>query len=84
MANSPASDLDEKLARIFRAAFPGLRSQTIETATRDSLAEWDSIASLTLATLLAEEFGETFDLEEAAEWTSYRQIRAELERRIGA
>lgn len=83
MSSSPASNLDEKLSRIFRAAFPSLRDRPVESVTRTSLAEWDSIASLTLANLLAEEFGETFDLDEAAEWASYAQIRGELETRFG-
>jgi hypothetical protein len=30
---------------------------------------------MNLVALLEEEFGQTFDLEEAAEWTSYEQVR---------
>jgi acyl carrier protein len=75
-------DLDARLSRIFRAAFPELRDQAVQLATRDSVTGWDSIAALTLSGLIAEEFGGSFDLEEAAEWASYAQVRAELEKRL--
>jgi acyl carrier protein len=37
-----------------------------------------------LFALIEEEFGERFDLEEAAEWASYAQIRDALESRLRA
>jgi acyl carrier protein len=77
------SDLEGRLQAIFRAAFPGLREQAVRLATRDSVASWDSIAAMTLSCLIEEEFGELFDLEEAAEWTSYEQVRVALEKRLG-
>lgn len=76
------SDLDERLSAIFRAAFPGLEEGTVRAATRDSVDSWDSVAAVTLASLIEEEFGEPFDLEEAAEWTSYQRVRTELEKRL--
>jgi acyl carrier protein len=75
-------DLDERLSAIFRAAFPELRDRAVHLATRDSLANWDSIAALTLSSLIEEEFGRLFDLEEAAQWASYDQVRAALEKRL--
>jgi acyl carrier protein len=76
------SELDVRLAALFRAVFAGLNEQNVRDATRDSVAKWDSIAAVTLLTLMEEEFGEQFDLEEAAEWTSYAQIREMLEKRL--
>lgn len=77
-------DLDQRLSAIFRAALPDGKEQPVELATRDTTAGWDSIAAMTLTTLIEEEFGEVFELEEAAEWTSYQQIRAVLKERLGA
>ena len=37
---------------------------------------------MNLVALIEEEFGQTFDLEEAAEWTSYEQVRAALSKRL--
>ena len=76
------SELDVRLSALFRAVFTGLNEQNVREATRDSVAKWDSIAAVTLLTLMEEEFGERFDLEEAAEWTSYAQIREMLEKRL--
>jgi acyl carrier protein len=76
-------DLDERLSAIFRVAFPGLNEGTVRHATRDSVAGWDSVATVTLFSLLEEEFGEQLDLEDAAEWASYAQVRAALEKRLG-
>lgn len=76
------SELDVRLSTLFRAVFTGLNEQKVREATRDSVAKWDSIAAVTLLTLMEEEFGEQFDLEEAAEWTSYAQIRDMLEKRL--
>ena len=76
------SELDNRLSALFRATFPDLGSQNLRDVTRDTVAGWDSIAVMTLFTLIEEEFGERFDLEEAAEWTSYAQIRGALESRL--
>jgi len=73
------SELDVRLSAVFRAAFPRLKD--VSEATRDSISEWDSIAAVTLVTLVQEEFGEQFDPEDAAEWTSYKQIREVLQER---
>jgi acyl carrier protein len=76
------SELDVRLSVLFRAAFSSLDEQNVREATRDSLAKWDSIAAMTLLALIEEEFGEQFDLEEAAGWTSYAQIKETLEKRL--
>lgn len=75
-------DLDARLSPLFLAAFPGLRASEVREATRDTVANWDSIAAVTLLSLIEEEFGEQFDLEEGAEWASYIQIREALETRL--
>lgn len=77
------SDLDTRLSGIFRAAFPNLKSKNVSEATRDSMAEWDSIAAVTLLTLVEEEFGQRFDPDEAAQWTSYREVREALQEQLG-
>ena len=76
------SELNDRLSALFRATFPDLGTEDPSGATRDTVAGWDSIAVMTLFALIEEEFGERFDLEEAAEWTSYAQIRDALENRL--
>jgi acyl carrier protein len=76
------SDLEGKLSGIFGAAFEGLKGESARLATRDTVGNWDSIAVMNLVALIEEEFGQAFDLEEAAEWTSYEQVRAALSKRL--
>jgi acyl carrier protein len=78
----PPPGLEQRLSTIFCAAF-NLESDAVQRASRDSVAAWDSIGAMTLAALIEEEFGQSFDLEEAAEWTSYEQVRSALRERIG-
>ncbi|HLH43515.1 MAG TPA: acyl carrier protein [Bryobacteraceae bacterium] len=76
------SDLEGRLSGIFCAAFAGLNGDQARLATRDTVSAWDSIAIMNLLALIEEEFGLTFELEEAAEWTSYEQIRMALSKRL--
>jgi acyl carrier protein len=78
----PPPDLDERLSAIFRAAFNGLQGESVRRATRETVGNWDSIAAVRLAALIEEEFGHAFDLEEAAEWTSYEQVRSAIAKRL--
>ena len=77
------SDLDARLSSLFLAAFAGLEASKVRSATQDSTAGWDSVATVTLASLVEEEFGEVFDMDEAADWTSYQAVRLSLEKRLG-
>jgi acyl carrier protein len=77
------SDLDARLSSLFLAAFASLDATTVRAATQDSTAGWDSVATVTLASLVEEEFGEPFDMDEAADWTSYQTVRLSLEKRLG-
>jgi acyl carrier protein len=78
------SDLDTRLTAIFRVAFPSLDELAIPSATRDSVAAWDSIAAVTLARLVEEEFGPVFDPDRAADWASYADVRRALAERLDA
>jgi acyl carrier protein len=69
-------NLDVRLKSVFRAVFPDMRDA-------DSVSNWDSVASVTLYTLVEEEFGAEFDLAEVAEWTSFQEVRASVEKRFG-
>jgi acyl carrier protein len=79
----PPPGIEQRLSTIFRAAF-NLEGDAVQRASRDTIATWDSIAAMTLAALIEEEFGQTFDLEEAAEWSSYEQVYSALRGRLGA
>lgn len=49
-------DLRDRVQRCFEAAFPTVPREQLRSITRDRTEVWDSLVSLTLITLLEEEF----------------------------
>ncbi|HRH97976.1 MAG TPA: acyl carrier protein [Prosthecobacter sp.] len=48
---------EERLINCFKNVFPELRDDEVRRATSHSVADWDSVAMVTLVTLVDEEFG---------------------------
>jgi acyl carrier protein len=65
-------EIANRLINCFAAVFPGVPQDRIPTATQESVKEWDSVAQITLLTLIDEEFGITTDIAEAEDLTSFR------------
>ncbi len=57
------TDLQTRLMKCFAALFPQLTPEEIARATVDSVEGWDSLATVTLLTLVEEEFGTTIEPE---------------------
>ena len=55
------SDVTGRLVKCFGAVFPSLGREETLAATTESVAEWDSLASLTLVAVIEEEFEMTVD-----------------------
>jgi acyl carrier protein len=55
--------IKEKLTRCFCTVFPDLNPAEIESANIENTSGWDSIAQVTLLTLVSEEFGLDVDFE---------------------
>jgi acyl carrier protein len=72
-------DIRDKLARCFALAFPKLDPNQYATATAQNVSEWDSIAQLTLLTLIGEEFGRDMDFEEFEGATSFEALAQALQ-----
>jgi acyl carrier protein len=73
------SDIPERVSRCFANVFPDLREEEISRASMTSLAIWDSVAHVTLLSAIAEEFGQSFELEDFEELVSYPLIVDDLE-----
>ena len=58
------TNLDERLINCFSAIFPNLSSDEILRCSSTSVATWDSLATVTLVSLIEEEFGVTISPEE--------------------
>lgn len=68
------NDVPARLSRCFSAAFPGLKPDQVASATVQSVAAWDSVATVTLLALIEEEFGVQVDLEAPDRFESYRGL----------
>jgi acyl carrier protein len=69
----------EKLNRCFALVFPKLNPSEYATANAQRISAWDSIAHLTLLTLIGEEFGRDVDFEEFEGATSYQALAQALQ-----
>jgi acyl carrier protein len=65
------NDRRTRLLQCFSLVFPQLSSAQLEAATVNSVANWDSVATVTLIAMIEEEFGCTVELEEYEQLTSF-------------
>jgi acyl carrier protein len=63
------------LTGCFEAVFPELLRQDIPAASVELLPEWDSLATVTLMSLIEEEFQITISADELEMFESYSRIR---------
>lgn len=68
------SEARARLERCFAAVFPALGPAEIPHAAQASIAAWDSLASVTLAALVEEEFGVRIADDEFEEMTSFAMV----------
>jgi acyl carrier protein len=66
------SDTEQRLVRCFQAVFPDLSQSDLPRASASSLAAWDSVAAVTLAAAMEEEFGVQFEPEEIEKMNSFQ------------
>ena len=67
-------EVKDRLARCFIAVFPELSEQAVHLAEPSTVKGWDSVASVTLMATVEEEFGVSFDIQEAADLMSYGKM----------
>lgn len=61
----------QRLESCFARVFPQLTADEIRLASVDSVAEWDSMASVTLVSLVGEEFGMEMDMDDFEQFASF-------------
>jgi acyl carrier protein len=72
-------DTQARLIKCFASVFPKLRPDEIVHASQASVEEWDSIVTVTLLTVIEEEFGFAFSLDEMEELTGFQPILNRLQ-----
>ena len=65
------SDTRERLIHCFQAVFPDLSENEAERATAQRVGAWDSVATVTLAAVVEEEFGTQFQPDDIENLTSF-------------
>jgi acyl carrier protein len=62
------------LKKCFSTVFPQLSAEEIPQASVSTIANWDSMASITLLTLIGEEFGITLNMDDFEQFTSFQSL----------
>ena len=85
MPDSPVqtNSLQDRLIDAFSAVFPNRAREEIVTADREAWEEWDSLAAITLLTVLQQEFQADIDLTELDQLSSFDAVKRCLESHAG-
>jgi acyl carrier protein len=75
-------ELRQRLIDCFQVVFPDLPPEKIATASPETVAEWDSVAGLTLMTVVEEKFGLQIDLDDLAGLDSFESFYSYLQERL--
>jgi acyl carrier protein len=71
----------ERLVQCFASVFHALPPDRISEASIENVSGWDSLATVTLAALLEQEFGGRIDVFDLAELRSFISVREYLMKR---
>jgi acyl carrier protein len=74
--------MDQKKMRLvdcFLAVFPELTSDTIPQASATSVPSWDSVTTVTLLSVVEEEFGINIDVQDLTKFDSFKGILSFLQ-----
>jgi acyl carrier protein len=73
----------ERLAACFMAVFPKLSENAVEAAQPDLVDGWDSVATVTLMSVIEEEFQIQIDPEDIEHLLSFGKAQAYLGSKVG-
>ena len=74
-------ELENKLVECFQAVFPKISRDAMAGVSMKSNADWDSMATITLISLIEESFGIETSPEDIEHLASFESIRAYLRSR---
>lgn len=77
------NDIPSRVSQCFMSVFPELTEADLPRASQKSLAQWDSVAHVTLLSAIAEEFQFELDDESFELLTSYPRVLEFVEKRTG-
>ena len=74
------AELENRLVNCFATVFPELDRQAIPSVAIGSLASWDSLAGITLISVVEEEFGVSISPDDMADLISFELVLDYLRR----
>jgi acyl carrier protein len=74
------SDYETRLLKCFGAVFPGLSETQLRSANTTRVENWDSVATVTLITLIEEEFNIEVEAEDLEALVSFSSVLEYLQR----
>jgi acyl carrier protein len=75
-------DTRKRLTNCFQVVFPDLSEANIPLASQDTVAAWDSVAAITMVSVIEDEFGVELDLDDLADLDTFEKIHAYLQQRL--
>ena len=75
-------EVEKRLEKCFSSVFPEIPPEKIRNADARTNSKWDSIAQVTLISLIGEEFGLSMDFGEFADACSFPEILQILSSRL--
>ena len=71
-----------RLTGCFQVVFPDLPESSIPAASQSTVADWDSVAAITLVNVVEEEFGIELDPDDLAELDSFEKVCAYVDQHL--
>ena len=78
------NELNARLIKCFSAVFPQLTEQEILVAAPVNIEGWDSLASITLVSVIEEEFAVQIDPEDIEHLVSFEMVLDYLNKKVSA
>lgn len=75
-------DVKERLVKCFQIVFPGLSEPDAASVSQAGYAAWDSVAAITLANVVEEEFAIEMDLEAIGDLDSFGKVQHYVEGKL--
>jgi acyl carrier protein len=69
-------DVRARLSKCFLVVFPKLKPEEVPSASNQTLASWDSLATVTLVNVIEEEFGVQIDPDDFGKLLSFTDAEA--------
>ena len=73
------SEIKSRLCECFKSIFPDMDEDQIVIMSQSSHAKWDSLATVTLISLIEEEFNLIIPMEDIVDFSSFELIQDYLE-----